>query len=448
VSNYREFQFKSYEFVKESCTLYLRYAYDNQLAFEETVAFPRVDAALSEIDHAALDRAFRLIFLLSGVSYYKAYVPKDIRCNAFPLDAVMARFLKQTYTNGLSEFAYQNSVDLSDRVNFHSSSIRLRAAVRPVLNRGLLVPVGGGKDSIVSIECLKRTGLPMTLFAVGTAAGIASPILRTIEAAGLPFLLAKRTIDRRLIELNKDKATLNGHVPITAILSSIAVACALMQRMDTVVMSNEHSANSPNLRIAKVEVNHQYSKSLKFETAFARIVAKTISNRIGYFSLLRSLSEVEIGRRFAQLDSYHLVFRSCNAAFKQAASERAAHWCCNCPKCRFVFLVLAPFIAKDQLLRIFGANLLADESQLLGYEELCGIRNNKPFECVGSTEESMILMGKLFRSAEWTNDFVVSRLGGEIVKRHRNLASRFEKLLARRFATRAPAEYRRALDAN
>ena len=203
--------------------------------------------------------------------------------------------------------------------------------------------------------------------------GDAEPIAACIAAAQLPFIRVHRRLDRGLFELNEAGA-LNGHVPITGILSAIALACAVMSGFDAVAMSNEHSASAPNLRIDGVEVNHQFSKSLEFEQISPNMSRSVISPSISYFSLLRPFSEIEISRRFAKYPAYFRIFRSCNTAFRQGA-RRAGGMVLDCPKCRFVFLALSPFVAKPELIEIFGRNLL-DQSLL--FDERRKRQKNEP----------------------------------------------------------------------
>jgi len=436
------FIFDSYVFDAPTGVLRLRYAYETGPAFEEKIVFAPATRMLSPQDLDALDASFRLLFLLAGVSYYKAYVPRELKCRAFALDKETAAFVENVYRHGLGEFAYRNKIDLSDRVHFVSENAPARKATPLDLPHRLLVPVGGGKDSIVTLECLKQSGEPVTLFALGAASGIAAPIQATINASGLPALKVARTLSPNLMELNKAGA-LNGHVPITAILSAIAVSCAILHSFDTVVMSNEHSASAANLRIGGHDINHQYSKSFAFEKDFTRFIAEHVAANISYFSLLRPLSEAAITRRFAKLDKYHSVFRSCNTAFRQDEKQRGRTWCCNCPKCRFVFLALAPFMKKKNLIALFGKNLLADESQKEGFAELCGLAAYKPFECVGEIEESALLMEKLFRSDEWKNDVVVKTLG----KMSKDFEKKFDALFAPNPDHQVPEKYLRMLHA-
>ena len=282
-------------------------------------------------------------------------------CEAFPVDLDTAALSAEFYENGLAEFAFRNRIALR-ALPLCSDPTPSAPPLALDLPRRTCVPVGGGKDSVVTLECLKRAGDPLVLFSLGDA----EPIAACIAAARLPLFRVHRRLDRRLLELN-DAGALNGHVPITGILSAIALACAVLFGFDAIAMSNEHSASAPNLDINGVAVNHQYSKSLGFEADFSDYICRHISPEIAYFSLLRPLSEIEIARRFACHPAYFEVFRSCNTAFRQSAGERRRQWCCDCPKCRFVFLALAPFIAKAELVRIFRRNLLDDRDASRGF---------------------------------------------------------------------------------
>ncbi|HWO86024.1 MAG TPA: hypothetical protein VNN75_05995, partial [Stellaceae bacterium] len=234
-----------------------------------------------------LDRIFRLILLLSGVSYYKAFIPKVLTCRAFELNERTAEFLQKFYEKGLAEFAFRNGVSLRGHLRFQSSSAPAPTPITVDLPRRTCVPVGGGKDSIVTVECLRHGGEPMMLFSLGDA----EPIASCIAAAELPFIRVHRRLDAGLLQLNEAGA-LNGHIPITGILSAIALACAVLSGCNAVAMSNEHSASAANLSLDGVEVNHQYSKSFEFERDFAQYVEDFISPSISYFSLLRPLSEI------------------------------------------------------------------------------------------------------------------------------------------------------------
>jgi hypothetical protein len=439
---YSEFVFENYRYDPLASVLSLYYRFSNGPRFEERLFFDFPSQQTTRATSEVLDRVYRLIFLLSGVSYYKAFIPKLLICEAFKLDEKTAEFLHKFYNKGLAEFAFRNRLSLEGHFRFQSSSVSAAPPIPLDLTRKTLVPVGGGKDSIVTVECLKQGGDPLLLFSLGDA----EPINACIAAANLPFIRVRRQLSETLLELNQEGA-LNGHIPITGILSAIALAGAAMSGCDAIVMSNEHSANVPNLQFNGVEINHQFSKSLEFEQDFAEYVEHFISPSIRYFSLLRPLSEIEIARRFAKYPQYFGKFRSCNTAFRQSRAARGKRWCGNCPKCRFVFLALAPFVPKCDLIGIFGRNLLDEPTQSDGFAALCGLQEHKPFECVGETSESAAVMSYLGDRPDWRGDQVVRQLSDKFPKlRHRDPAE-YRTLFELRHPHRLPASYMAMLDA-
>jgi UDP-N-acetyl-alpha-D-muramoyl-L-alanyl-L-glutamate epimerase len=439
---YKEFVFENYHYDPSTSTLSLHYRFDERLHFEEKLFFEFVSQHITLAASDVLDRIFRLIFLLSGVSYYKAFIPKLLVCEAFEFDQHTGEFLHKFYEKGLAEFAYRNGISLRDHFYFRSSCAPAPPPIAINLSNRALVPVGGGKDSIVTIECLKETGQPLILFALGDA----DPINACIATADLPCIRVRRLLDETLFELNRTGA-LNGHVPITGILSAIALAGAVMSGCNAVVMSNEHSASAPNLKFDGIDINHQYSKSFEFEQDFGEYVERFISPGIQYFSLLRPFSEIEIARRFSKLSRYFGVFRSCNTAFRQTRAARGRHWCGRCPKCRFVFLALAPFLPKQELIGIFGRNLLDDPAQCDGFAELCGLQQHKPFECVGETSECAAVLAYLGGSPEWRRDSVVQQLHGRFPPVSETTPAEYHALFELRQPHRVPDSYMPYLNA-
>jgi len=439
---YSEFIFEHYSYDPSVSTLSLRYRFGGGPRFEEKLAFDFMPRELSPGASTVLDRIFRLIFLMSGVSYYKSFVPRTLICESFPLDRITAEFLQKFYEKGLAEFAFRNRISLRGHLEIRWSGGSPAGPIALDLPRRTCVPVGGGKDSIVTLECLKRNGEPLVLFSLGDA----EPIRACIAAARLPFIRVHRRLDNTLFKIN-EAGGLNGHVPITGILSAIAVAGAVMSGYDVIAMSNEHSASAPNLQVDDADINHQYSKSLEFEGDFSEYLKNYISPSIAYFSLLRPLSEIEIARRFAKYGEYFPIFRSCNAAFRQSPAAREVGWCANCPKCRFVFLALAPFIEKTELIGIFGRNLLDDETQRAGFAELCGLQEHKPFECVGEVGESATVMSHLGGHPIWRKDAVVRHLHGALALLRQPDPAGLRALFEVKHPHRVPRSYMAKLDA-
>jgi hypothetical protein len=387
----------------------LVYAFDNGPDLIERIAFPDAPP-LADTRRAAFDAALRLLHLIAGVSYFKAGVPEQIDIAGEAIDASTAAFMDDVYLHGLAEFAYHNKLDLRGRIRFPSSSAALATPSSAGLPRRTLVPIGGGKDSLVTVEALKRAGEPATAVWIGESALIAACAQRT----GLPLLNIKRQLAPELFEYNKLGAY-NGHIPVTAINSAILVCAAVLYGFDAIAFSNERSASVATLEYDGQSVNHQWSKGIDFERGLRAHISTHIAADLDYFSLLRPLSELAVTRAFARETQYDDVFSSCNRNFRIRGERPSDRWCGQCPKCHFVFLALAPFVAKPRLLNIFGRNLLDDTALAPGFDALLEYRDHRPFECVGEGRESRAAMFALSQRPEWREDALVMRFNDGIL---------------------------------
>jgi UDP-N-acetyl-alpha-D-muramoyl-L-alanyl-L-glutamate epimerase len=402
----------------------LVYAFDDGPELIERIGFPHAPDLPVE-RQPAFDAALNLLHLIAGISYYKAGVPADIRIESAPIDRDTAGFLDSLYVHGLGEFAYTNKLDLRGKIRFSSHArhpgesrddVEGRVAVSADrglvigLPRSTLVPIGGGKDSLVSVEILKATGENATAVWIGNSALIESCAQRT----GLPMLNISRAISPVLFDYNRAGA-LNGHIPVTAINSAILVVAAILYGHDAIAFSNERSASSATLEYDGVPINHQWSKGWAFERGFRELIHSRVAADLDYYSLLRPLSELAVAARFAKNNRYDDVFSSCNRNFRILGPKPSDRWCGQCPKCHFVFLALAPFMPKPRLLGIFGRNLLDDPAQIPGFDALIEYQDHKPFECVGEGRESRAAMAALAARAEWREDAIVERFAHEIL---------------------------------
>jgi UDP-N-acetyl-alpha-D-muramoyl-L-alanyl-L-glutamate epimerase len=411
----------------------LRYALDEEIFFVEELDLP-VEEELREADIRRSQGLLSLLHWVAGVSYFKVALPPRVSFEAGAPPAAAAALLEALYSEGLAELAYTNNLPGLPRPRFSSSSssapsppVRAQggdgAGAREQLRR-VLVPVGGGKDSAVALEIIRRSGSELALFSVGDA----PPIARTVAVAGVPRLLAKRRLDPGLAALNAAGA-LNGHIPITAIVSCMALLTAALNGFDAVAMANERSASVGNVRWDGVDVNHQFSKGLRAERLLDAAVAE-IAGGPRLFSVLRPASELAIARAFARMERYHAAFTSCNAIFRLDPALRAASWCCDCPKCRFVFLALAPFSEPEHLRGVFGRDLLAEDGQFDGFALLTATGGHKPFECVGEEQESLAAIRLLAADGRWREHSVVRRLVAEVLPRHAEHVGDPEQVLA------------------
>ncbi len=431
----RVFRFVRCEFDAQTGIAQLAYAFDDGPELVETVVVPGAPFELDAARAAAAERALRLLHLVAGVSYYKAAVPREIRIDGYAIDAETAALLENLYLHGLGEFAYRNGLDLHGRIKFPvfsplpSEGEGARRAGEGGETIGLrehaLVAIGGGKDSLVSIEALRDLGVEQTVAWIGGSQLIAACAART----GLPTLNIGRQLAPQLFEYNRQGAW-NGHIPVTAVNSAILVFAAVLLGFDQVVFSNERSASYGSIIPGTGEVNHQWSKGWAFESAFGDYVQRRIAADLRYYSLLRPLSELAVARQFAKSDRYDAWFSSCNRNFHLLGERPAARWCGVCPKCHFVFLALAPFMPKPRLTAIFGRNLLDDPDQTAGYDALLEYQDHKPFECVGEGRESRAAMAALAQRPEWREDALVERFAREIAPQLDAMELRVDPLLA------------------
>ena len=410
----RTFRFVRCAFDAQTGIARLVYAFDYGPELVETVTVPGAPFYLDDARAAAAGQALRLLHLVAGVSYSKAAVPTDIRIEAYEIDADTAAFLETVYLNGLGEFAYRNGLDLRGRIRFPADAQAGVPAPALGLRGHALVAIGGGKDSLVSIEALRGAGVEQTVTWIGGSHLIAACAAHT----GLPTLNIGRQLASQLFEYNRLGAW-NGHIPVTAVNSAILAFAAVLLGVDQVVFSNERSASYGSIIIADDgsvtgEVNHQWSKGWAFESALGDWLQRHVAADLRYYSLLRPLSELAVARQFARTDRYDAHFSSCNRNFHILGERPTSRWCGVCPKCHFVFLALAPFMPKPRLVGIIGRNLLDDPAQTAGFDALLEYQDHKPFECVGEGRESRAAMAALAQRPEWREDALVERFRREI----------------------------------
>jgi hypothetical protein len=369
--------------------------------------------------------AARLVFLLAGVSYYKTAAPPVIDLGQTAVTDAERAFLRAFYLDGLGEFAYRNGLDLSGlqitgprRDDPAASAGPAGGDWRAARPERPLVPFGGGIDSIVTVEHVRHRA-DAALFIMSRPGDRFAAIEAPAAVTGLPIVRAGREIDQQLLR-SRELGYLNGHVPVTGILSAIAVLAAVLDGRDAVVMSNEWSASIPTLEVDGRPVNHQYSKSATFEAAFRTVLAGTLGGRISYFSALRPYTELWVAQRFAGLTQYHGTFRSCNRAFHLDPAKRLDHWCGRCDKCCFIDLILAPFLPAAELRAIFGGQEpLADsdpaESLAPRFRALLGtLPDSKPFECVGEIGECRVAAVLAARRSDRAGDALLQQLAAEV----------------------------------
>jgi len=327
--------------------------------------------------------------IVESISYFKATCSPNFYIKCGFLTEEQSTWFSKLFYCGLGEFRYLNNIETieKDFVNFISLGESLALEELDEKNSGIIIPIGGGKDSNVTLELLKNHFDNINPFMIGAK----EVSYKCIEIAGYSsndIIEVNRIIDKSLLELN-DKGFLNGHTPFSAMVAFLTYTIAYALRKKYVVLSNENSANESNVKGDKI--NHQYSKTLEFENDFREYASKYLKASVEYFSFLRPISELQIAKIFSSLKKYHLTFKSCNVGSK----KNPWIWCGECPKCLFVYIILSPFLEKEELIKIFGSDLYEKEYLLNTFIELCGYGEIKPFECVGTFEEVRYCVSKV-----------------------------------------------------
>lgn len=377
------FVYRSYDINETADTVEVSYVFEipGLAVFTPGWSFPKPEGFTVSGD-LTFERLVFALGMAEAVSYWKAVCSPEMRVECGELNGEQIQWWKKLYFLGLGEFFYVNGIT-ADREGFvnivPSGSFSCTASAERPAPEGCLVPIGGGKDSALTLETLVSAGMKCRCYAINKRCSISA----TVEAAGLPedaLITAQRRFDRSLVELNK-QGFLNGHTPFSSIVAFSAEITAYLNGLKYIVLSNESSANEST--VIGQEVNHQYSKSFEFEQDFHSYEEKYLGTGIYYFSFLRPLAEFQIAKMFAAHKKYLPVFRSCNLGSKVSPDI----WCGECPKCLFVSVILSPFLSTEEIKQVFGKDLRDMESMADYFTELTGQSDHKPFECVGSIDE-------------------------------------------------------------
>lgn len=379
---YPTFEYNSYDICETENSFEISYSFvvPGLTEFKPTWSFPKMEGkVLDEASRQVFENTIFNLGMVEVVSYLKATCSPTLVVKCGSLNSEQIAWYKKLYINGLGEFFYRNNIVEAMNIdtfldikveNNNNEKIELTQSLH-----GNLVPVGGGKDSSLSLEVLKDMD-NMCYIVNPRGASRDSAIVGGYEGK---IYAPRRTLDSRLLELNK-QGFLNGHTPFSAILAFSSYASAILLGRKHIVLSNEASANEAN--VSGTNINHQYSKSIEFENDFREYVYKFIcENGPNYFSLLRPLTEWQIVKAFTKSNKYYEVFKSCNVGSKQDI------WCENCPKCLYVYIMVKAFLSDDDMNRIFKTDMLDNEDLRDIFNGLVYPDYDKPFECVGTKDE-------------------------------------------------------------
>lgn len=384
-NEYKEFHFNNYSISEDNENIYLEFEFEipNLSKFNPKLKILKKDLIFKSLQTEYVQNMVFHIGLIELISYWKVTCSPKIIIKCGYIDDEQKKWWKKLYFYGLGELFFTNNIktNIDEFVTIECTNENKKIDYTDIddISAGYIVPIGGGKDSVVTLETLK-------IDKNGDYCLIINPKTVTLKCAELSGIKScniieiYRTIDPNLIALNKE-GFINGHTPFSAMLAFLSYFVAYLLSKKYVALSNENSANEPN--IPGTQINHQYSKSFEFESDFAEYSNKYLKAPVKYFSFLRPLNELQIAKIFSKHEKYHDTFRSCNVGSK----EKTWNWCCNCSKCLFAYIILSPYLYKENLVKIFGVDMFEQSNMLQTFLELTGNSENKPFDCVGTFEE-------------------------------------------------------------
>jgi hypothetical protein len=255
---------------------------------------------VSELGTPVQENFYFHVGLVEMLSYWKAAcspeivieTPEDVPACA--LDAEQIAWWENLLRRGMGEYFYVNQIDFRppELVRIFSAprkaqpmSLAFPGSQNSDRESRALVLTSGGKDSVVTLETLRAAGQPFDCL-------LLNPTPAALDVARLAGcekpIIVRRTIDPRLLELNA-AGYLNGHTPFSALLAFLGVTVAALLGHRRVIVSNERSAEEATVEYLGEQINHQYSKTFAFETAFRDYARQYLTSDIEYFSLLRPL---------------------------------------------------------------------------------------------------------------------------------------------------------------
>lgn len=404
-TNYRnEYKSLYFEGVKSILSdfyieLELHYSLDKKIDFRHILRIKKNSTLKSIIDLKQYEKLIIGLGIVEGINYYKLAAPKNLIIECDELSDEEKLWWRNLYYNGLGEYRYLNNINISEEEFLNVESTGSKVEKTKVENlKGNLILVGGGKDSITSLELLKDEKDSNNILIVNPRPAS----LDSAKVAGYSddeIIIVERIIDEKVIDMNKD-GFLNGHIPFSAVLAFLSSFIGSMLGKKNIIVSNENSANEETVFGA----NHQYSKTFEFENKFRSYSHYQLfsDDEINYFSLLRPLTELQIVKLFVIHNEYLKIFKSCNVGSKILDKEEK--WCGNCPKCLFVYILLLSQLPEEQVIDIIGNNMLDNLEMKEDFDKLIGIAPEKPFECIGTKDEVNAAMTIIINKEEYNKD--------------------------------------------
>jgi hypothetical protein len=376
-------------------TVRFHFSIPPDISFTPEIHFDPTSDGWRDVPEEFLRNVVFNLGLVEAFSYWKATVSPVIEVQAGAIGGDQVHWWEDLLIHGMGEFFYRNQIDFTPEDFVKITPVAGDAsnlAYREALPQRSLLTIGGGRDSALAAGLLRGSGHPFTCMMLNPSSAALKIAAR---AASADPVVVRRSICPELLDLN-GRGFLNGHTPFSAYLGFLGAVCLLLYGYSSVIVANERSSDEANVRFRGRDINHQYSKSFRFERLFDEYVQKYLVAGGRYFSYVRPLYELQIGRLFANFPIFFDLFKSCNR-------NRSDSWCGQCPKCLSVFLTMYPYVPRSTITKIFGANLFDRGENIPILRELAGF-GVKPFECVATSSEIVAALSLAYAKATATGE--------------------------------------------
>jgi hypothetical protein len=354
------------------------------------------DLDLNELDRRygdrGLDRLYAHIALFEGMKFCSLYPEKyDISIISDRLCEDALTLFNRIYCGVFAQHWYENNVG-----DYRGPQLIYdRLGTSEVVELGdrndiILAACGGGKDSIVAMKMLEEANLPFASFQYSHSIYGQSNFQHRLISRVLKHVRPVRSHQISIYDDFLDCPFVSLYFPQ---LSGITVPETPVSVFESLILmlaggyrylslAHEKSANTGNLVSDSLgEVNHQWGKSYEAEIELNRYIQTNLFSNLSYFGILQPIYEYRIFEKLTQYPEVLGDIHSCNI-------EKP--WCKKCPKCAYVWTNLMAFFDPDLVDAVFGKNLFDDPDLLPVYEQMLGLTEHTPFECLGEIDETRL----------------------------------------------------------
>ena len=168
---YPKFLYNSYNIFEEDNKICIEYDFEieNLTKFKPRIEILKKEFVFKDIKSDIVKNMVFNLGLVEAISYFKATCSPLFLIKCGKLDDFQENWFKKLFYLGLGEFRFINNIDISENefVKFISEGEDIGFSRSTDILDGILIPIGGGKDSNVTLELLKKYKNKSLVFRIG-----------------------------------------------------------------------------------------------------------------------------------------------------------------------------------------------------------------------------------------------------------------------------------------